>query len=312
MRRNTFVVTPPSGLIVTLAEAKDHLRVDDVTPGAEATISFGTGNGQLVLTSRIDGEFANSWSAELIEDGLNTPLSVSYAGDTFTINLATDGAGAATSTPNDVIAALLNNATIAQKITATHGAGLGTTALIPDDGDFTGGVDGVSPHDTYINLLLLAIQPQVEIFLRRSLLPQELCLEMDGFPCERFISLELGPIRLPNELTVEYFDVNGDEQTLSTAQYTVDSNSIPPVVILEPSASWPYTESLRRSAISVTYKTGFASASVIPEPIKHAIKFILGHFFTNRESVQVNPGITALTIPQSAEWLLWPYRDFRF
>lgn len=311
MRRNTVVATKPVDRVLTLAEIKLHLRVDDVTPGSPATITKGAGNSALKLTSILDGVFGNEYAVVILEAGLSTALTVSYSANTFTVNLATDGAGVATSTVNDVIAALLNDSTIKSKISATSNTGDGTGLLAAATvTSFAGGVDGISPHDDYINALSLAVEGQTETLLRGSLMPQTLELRMDCFPSCRMIELDFGPISEVNSIT--YFDTNGDTQVLSDTLYSVDINSTPPVIVLEPSESWPSVESNRRSAVVIEYEAGYADADAVPEQIKLGMKLFIGHLFTNRESIQVGPGITALEIPQAASWLLWPFRDYRF
>ncbi|MBA7592232.1 hypothetical protein ES708_34410 [subsurface metagenome] len=68
-------------------------------------------------------------------------------------------------------------------------------------------------------------------------------------------------------------------------------------------------------AIRIKYKAGYIFGEgvipahlIIPEPIKQALKLIIGHLYENREEVLV--GKTAIRIPLSAESLLGPYRIF--
>ena len=309
-RRSTIVSTAPVAHVLTLTEVKQHLRVDDVTPGSKASITKGTGSSQLKLTAKIDGTFANSWTLTIVAAGNNTSLSVSYSAGAFIVNVATDGSAASISTVNDVIAAMLNDATIAQKVSVTSGTGAGTGVLASAAiASFTGGVDGVSPHDDDINAIMLAVEGQTQTVLRKSLMPQTRQLRLDCFPVSGLIELDFGPIQ--SVTFVKYLDPDGTEQTFSSASYVVDANSTPPVIELKPTASWPDVQSEKRNSVTVEYVAGYVDADEIPPEIKAAMKLFIGHLFTNRESVQVGPGITTLVIPQAAEWLLWPYRDFR-
>lgn len=311
IRRSTVVSTPPTERVLTLAEAKAHLRVDDLTPGVKASIVKGSGDSALKLTAKVEGSYANSWTLTLVASGLNTALSVALNGNDFTVTLATDGAGVATSTANDAIAALLNNTIIASKISASANTGSGTGVLASATiTNFSGGVDGVSPHDDYITGLILAVEGQTQTILRRSLMPQTLELRLDEFPSSPEIELDFGPVTAVN--SIEYLDGNGDSQEFGVENYSVDLNSTPPVISVEPNIFWPCTEISRRNAVTIEYEAGYADAASVPAEIKAAMKLFIGHLFTNRESIQVGPGITTLEIPQAAMWLLWPYRDLRF
>lgn len=310
LRRSTIVSTAPTLHVLTLAEVKQHLRVDDVTPGSKASITKGSGNSQLKLTAKLDGVFANSWTLTIVAAGNNTSLSVSYSAGSFIVNVATDGSAASTSTVNDVIAALLNDATISQKISATAGTGSGTGVLAAAAvASFAGGVDGISPHDDDINAIMLAVEGQTQSILRKSLMPQTRQLRLDCFPLCRLLELDFGPIQ--SVTYVKYLDPDGTEQTLSSSTFVVDSNSTPPVIELKPTEAWPSIQSGKRNSVTVEYVAGYVDADQIPAEVKAAMKLFIGHLFTNRESVQVGPGITTLVIPQAAEWLLWPHRDFR-
>ena len=105
-RRNTYVATARSTHILTLAEIKSHLRVDDTTAGVAASATLGTGNSQLKLTNRLAGAFGNAYTLTIAVSGNNTALSVSLANNVYTVTSATNSGGSATSTVNDVIAAL--------------------------------------------------------------------------------------------------------------------------------------------------------------------------------------------------------------
>jgi len=310
-----YITTPPSGLVISLAETKKHLRVDDYAAGAQASKTFGSGNSLLLLTAKFDGISSNGWQAVIINGGNDTPLSVSFASDIFTINLATSSGGVATSTVNDVIAALLNSPLIAQKITATQGAGNGTGLLAAATvASFSGGVDGLSYEDDYVTTLIMVAQGQTETLLRKRLLTQTMTKRLRSFPCSNdYLKLDWGNVQSVDE--VRYYDQNEALQTLS-APYSIfklDNKNVPALMALSPGQSWPYVNTYRHAPVEVDFIVGYGDdGDSVPFEIRHAMKLMIGHWYTNRESVQVNPGITALIIPQAAEWLLASHRDFRF
>jgi hypothetical protein len=69
--------------------------------GSLTTALTGT-NNDLKITSVHGGVKGNSYSVVFVVAGTNTPLSVSRAGNVITVNVATNGAGAATSTAAQV------------------------------------------------------------------------------------------------------------------------------------------------------------------------------------------------------------------
>lgn len=74
--------------------------------GNRATLTVGTGNARQTFFARTPGTSGNAISVRYVVAGNNTPLSVSVAGSAITVNVATNGAGAATSTAADVRNAL--------------------------------------------------------------------------------------------------------------------------------------------------------------------------------------------------------------
>ena len=309
-----WVEDPPAEYPVTLAEAKLHCRIDDDVAGSTAFVTFGTSNTQLVLRAKLEGVAGNDLSAVIVDAGNSTPLSVSFASDLITINLATDVGGTPTSTVNDVIAALVNSAAISQKITATGGVGNGTGLLAAAaETSFAGGLDGTSYEDSKVTALLQAATHQAEQILRKYIITQTIVQARTCFPGSKgFVELEWGSVQSVEE--VRYYDDNGNVQTL-TSPYTIfelQPHSTPAQLDLLPGQYWPSTQSEKKYPIEIEYVVGYGDAADVPQEIKQAILFMVGHWYSNRENVQISSGLTALVVPQMAEWILWPLRDFRF
>ena len=64
-----------------------------------------------------------------------------------------------------------------------------------------------------------------------------------------------------------------------------------------------------KDAVRVDFTCGYGAASDVPEPIKRAVLLLVGTLYANRESVAP---VAMHEIPQSAIWLLSPYRVWRF
>ena len=87
--------------------ARTQVPVTDAQPTqASFTTSMAGSNNDLTFTALGRGPGGNSIRIRIVQSGLNTALSVVVEGTDVTVNAATDGAGAITSTANQVLAAL--------------------------------------------------------------------------------------------------------------------------------------------------------------------------------------------------------------
>lgn len=109
-----------------------------VGAAVQASRTIGTSNSQIVIKAKagvlaLAGALGNTMSCQIVVSGNNTPLSVSVSGTganaSLTINSATNGSAVATSTINDIIAAIDQSATADALFDATSGAGNGTGVL---------------------------------------------------------------------------------------------------------------------------------------------------------------------------------------
>jgi len=307
-----FVKTPPTGLALTLAEAKMHLRVDDDTPGVKAAVSFGSSNSQIIVSARYDGSAQNAWSVIIIEAGNNTALSVSRVANQFVITLATNSGGISTSTVNDVIAEMYQDGLIVGSVTVSPGLGTGTGVLQPAAAaNFSGGVDGTSHEDDLITSLIIAAQTDAENFLRKKLLTQTLVQKRQGFLSGRGgIELDYGPVQSITSL--KYYDENDQLQTLTTPYtlFSLEKDRVPAILELGTNQNWPGTIADKSYPVEIEYVSGYGS--VIPTPILVAMKLTIGSWYSNREEVIISPGATQVILSHGVQNLLWPYRDYRF
>jgi len=308
--KHTYIKTKTSDLAVTLEEIKLHLRIDNTVAGTKAAITKGTSNSQIVITAKNDGTYGNSYTFETVESGNNTTLAVALTGTSLVVTLETDGSGNSVSTVNDVIAKLAGVTDINNQLTITSGAGDGTGILVEyAAASFTGGTNGQADDDDYIESLILAAQEQAESILRKKITTKTLVAVWDDFPGD-CLELDFGPVE--SIISIKYLDSDNIERTISTSDYYESFTETPAKVFIKPDKSWPSGVSERENAVYVEYETGYQGVGGVPEGIKMALKQIVGHYYSNREWVAVGPGIGALEVPQTATWLLWPYRDLRY
>jgi uncharacterized phiE125 gp8 family phage protein len=112
--------------------------------------------------------------------------------------------------------------------------------------------------------------------------------------------------------SVKYDDANGDEQTVSGADYSLLNDDLGPFVRFSNDFSIPAISNVR-PAVRVAYLAGYPTVTGAwsgPEDIKHAIALLVRHWFDNPTAVVV--GVGAQEMPMAVDALLTKYRRNRF
>ena len=109
--------------------------------------------------------------------------------------------------------------------------------------------------------------------------------------------------------SIKYLDENGDQQTFSSDNYTVDTASEPGRVFLIPTADWPAHQDVF-NAVEVIYISGFTSAAVVPETYKQAMRMLIAHWYEYREPIIV--GAAVAKVPIAVDTMLMTDRLYAF
>lgn len=170
----------------------------------------------------------------------------------------------------------------------------------------------IADDDGLIAGYILAARVHVEQHLNRVLIAQTWDYTLDyGWPsktwkCER-VTLPLSPVMSVTSIT--YVASDGSSQTLDPSQYkVVNLDTGETAIVPAYGASWP---SARREmgAVVVRFVAGYGTQpGGIPEPIRQAMLLLIGHWYENREAVNVGNIVSELPLACSA--LLFPYRVF--
>ena len=140
-----------------------------------------------------------------------------------------------------------------------------------------------SDDDTYIDALILAARVDTERLTWRTLTTTTYTLTLDRFPAGDYIDLPRPPLQ--SVTSIQYVDTNGDTQTFSTGNYTVNPKNEPGRVYLNYGASWPTARS-DNDAITIIYVAGYGDdASDIPELIRQGVRLKVAHWYEAREAV---------------------------
>ena len=122
--------------------------------------------------------------------------------------------------------------------------------------------------------------------------------------CDSFTDFALFPVvPLSSVSSIAYVDSAGAGQTLSTDVYEVRSDGLTASITLKYGQSWPSIQS--GSRITVTAIAG----GDVPEAVKQAL-LLIGHWFSNREAVNVGMSVTEM--PLAVPALLANHRSFGF
>lgn len=161
-----------------------------------------------------------------------------------------------------------------------------------------------SDEDAFIEGLIAAAEAHLDGFsgvLGRALITQEWSRSFNGFPPCNSFRLPLGP--LGDTVSISYYDAAGDAQTF--ADFHAVADAIGPMVVLADGSQWPSTAT-RPDAVTVTWTCGYGAIADVPPAIIHAAKLLIGHWFANREAVNV--GNITSELPMAVNALLAPYR----
>lgn len=141
---------------------------------AAASLVIGAGSAALKVTAATVGAAGNNIRVAIVVAGNDTPLSVAYAGDLVTVNAATDGGGAATSTAAQVMAAwgMVAAVTAVATVALAAGAGAGDGVVgAAAAANLIGGEDGPFPMNApfLVNTAAIAARLGVEGELPRAI-----------------------------------------------------------------------------------------------------------------------------------------------
>lgn len=163
-------------------------------------------------------------------------------------------------------------------------------------------------EDEILEVYLGAAHEHAETVLRRAVNPGTYELVLDAFPA--------GHVELPSPggaaVTVEsvrYVDPAGAAQTLDPAASVLDADSDPARLFPALGTRWPATAALP-GAVRIRFRADYSDARAIPRGIAVAVLLMVGHWFSNRESVIT--GTIVSQVPMGVEMLLWPHRLLRF
>lgn len=158
-----------------------------------------------------------------------------------------------------------------------------------------------------IDALLSTARMHIENITGRALMTQT----WDVYPPDFYGDAICLPLGVLQSVTyIKYTDTAGTQTTVTASDYHVDAISEPGKIVLAYGISWPDTTLKTSNPIVVRGVFGYASASLVPAPLKHAILLLLGHYYSNREPVVVSDraGAREIEMPHTVMALIAPYQ----
>ena len=156
--------------------------------------------------------------------------------------------------------------------------------------------------DDYITTLINVATSAAENYTNLAIMEQSWYLDIDAFP--DYFNLLKGTLRVLTINSITYSDADNASQTLASSNYFADGSIKPARIYFAPDATIPSTYD-KPNAVNVDFTLGFTAASQVPAPIKQAVLLMVGTYYETRQTVSDR---TYKEIPQSAEFLLTPYR----
>ena len=165
---------------------------------------------------------------------------------------------------------------------------------------------------SYIMALIRAARQHVESITGYAALEQIWEVPRRSFPAsrgprlQRWAREEREPLYLPggnikDVVSIKYVDTDGE-----TKDYEDFHLRKAPPPLVEPLSEWPATAD-RSDAVLVRIKVGHETPEAVPEPLRQAMLLLIGHWYANREAVNV--GNIVNEYPMAVDALLQPYVD---
>lgn len=140
-----------------------------------------------------------------------------------------------------------------------------------------------SDEDSSITAIISAAREYVESHTGQFWAERTVTEYFDCWPDCNTIRLTVAPASAIS--SVQYIaDGTSSYATFASGNYTKDTISDPPRIVLIDGASWPDLEPIL-NAVKVTYTAGLATAGDVPESVKTSIRLLIAFWYENREDM---------------------------
>jgi uncharacterized phiE125 gp8 family phage protein len=277
---------------VTVAEIKDHLKIDSVNlaDSLATTQSIAPGAHVMAAAYSLKGagvSVLNQKALLLLEAGTcgaGASIAVKIQeSDTDVDADYEDWTGGAFTTVTEAN----DNANYEKEYTGTKAYVRTVATVAVGTCSFGTTVVTRSPYsyeDSVLADFITAARIKCEEHQGRAYITQTWDLYLDDFPEADEIELPRGPLQ--SITSVKYYGTDGTEYTMSASDYIVDIASDPGRIVLGYGKTWPTTVLRPANGVIIRFVCGYgAAAAAVPALIRLAIKMLVGHYYANREAV---------------------------
>jgi uncharacterized phiE125 gp8 family phage protein len=154
--------------------------------------------------------------------------------------------------------------------------------------------------DDVITALIAASRIHIEARTRQALVTQSWRIPLDQWPIDGRVAVRPAPLQTLTAARV--YDDEGGTQTIDLQAFVVDSGAS--VLAFAP---WTLPQPERLAAgIELDVTVGYGEAATdVPEPLRQAIRLLVGHWYENRGLAAVG---TVTILPTTVAALIAPYR----
>jgi uncharacterized phiE125 gp8 family phage protein len=165
----------------------------------------------------------------------------------------------------------------------------------------------LTDDDTVIAAYITAARTHLEGLTRRAFVEQTWDYTLPFFPAGA-IEIPIQPVT--SVTSVSFIDSDGATATYTygtspdTPKYDVLTDGPKTRIIPKYNETWPTNTRIHGNGVTVRFVAGYAT---VPADIVQAIYLLTAHFYENRETVSIAPGVVAQEIPMTVEALISPY-----
>lgn len=320
------LITAPTTEPLTVAEVKQHLRLDSTSgecaPTAPVAALAGLGAGN--VNSGAHRYLITFVTADGETEAGEVSNSVTTTGGDGQVALTAIAIGGSLVTSRKVYRTAANGSTYLLLATIANNT---ATTYADNIADASLGAAAPSTNTTLdptINTLIKAARQHVEAYTSRALITQTWDWKGDSFRQLRDFCAPSSPMKVPlppliSVTSVTYLDTAGASQTWSAStgwQSDIPTGSpwMPHGRIMpKENQSYPSTQSSTFNTVTVRFVCGYGAASTVPQPIKEAMLLLIGHWYEHREAVNIGNIVNLVTlVPIAVDELLREYQATTF
>lgn len=155
--------------------------------------------------------------------------------------------------------------------------------------------------DPLVTSLMITARLHIEAALGLALTSQQWTLVLDAWPAKSIVEMPMRPVSAVTAVRVRAAD--GGQTVVPSASYVIDGAGVPPRLV-PANGAWP-APGRTVGGIEIDFTAGFGPAAAVPEPIRHALRLLVAHWYEHRDPIEIGDPATA--VPNAVSELLKPY-----